>query len=353
MSIIVANISWNPYQWRQPYQDTNTDFEYIQNNPGHESLNFDFNKNGIDNAESIHGYFQRTNDPTTKRFSNESLIIFQTKDTDTGMKRIVGVYGGASIINRAEYPNEGFENGQYYINVRGRRSLSMRFPIYLEAYAYNIRVGRVGYKYMEHEKIDLAKRILRDELIQLSISGQFEGDFEKLRGIYSHYFNERFSILNEEDTRELNSLDSYYQNRDRNEVLYELLNTQNQQNQNQQNLERVTINGKRYKRSNIIISQVKKIRGCKCQIPGCGWELQQGNGRGYIEAAHIKPKYEGGTETTSNIVLLCPNHHKEFDFGVSEYEEPIAYMVRFRLNNQWYIMHFETRENHNCLVERN
>ncbi|MBU0559050.1 MAG: HNH endonuclease [Bacteroidetes bacterium] len=39
------------------------------------------------------------------------------------------------------------------------------------------------------------------------------------------------------------------------------------------------------------------------------------NGDFYIEAAHIKPKHKKSKETPENILILCPNHHKEFDFG--------------------------------------
>ncbi|MFH2029353.1 MAG: HNH endonuclease [Bacteroidota bacterium] len=34
-----------------------------------------------------------------------------------------------------------------------------------------------------------------------------------------------------------------------------------------------------------------------------------------MEAAHIKPKHKKSKETPENILILCPNHHKEFDFG--------------------------------------
>ena len=73
------------------------------------------------------------------------------------------------------------------------------------------------------------------------------------------------------------------------------------------------IHGKRYKRDNKTIAQLKLIRGIACQI--CGDSILKADGSRYIEAAHINPKCKKGCEMPRNIILLCPNHHKEFDYG--------------------------------------
>ena len=41
----------------------------------------------------------------------------------------------------------------------------------------------------------------------------------------------------------------------------------------------------------------------------------QKDGGKYVEAAHITAKSEKGVERPHNILILCPNHHKEFDYG--------------------------------------
>ena len=53
----------------------------------------------------------------------------------------------------------------------------------------------------------------------------------------------------------------------------------------------VTINGKRYKRHNYLMVQIKKYRNYKCQF--CDTTIQKNNGDYYIEACHIKAKAEG------------------------------------------------------------
>ena len=53
-----------------------------------------------------------------------------------------------------------------------------------------------------------------------------------------------------------------------------------------------------------------------CQF--CGTRLQVADGQFYSEAAHIKGLGEphNGPDVTSNMLVLCPNHHLQFDRGV-------------------------------------
>lgn len=92
--------------------------------------------------------------------------------------------------------------------------------------------------------------------------------------------------------------------------------------------------GTRYKRDNRTIAQLKSLRGFKCQI--CGNYILKRNGKHYIEASHITPKREKGAETPDNILILCPNHHKEFDLGKTHIieEERTKDKVVFEINGK-------------------
>lgn len=52
----------------------------------------------------------------------------------------------------------------------------------------------------------------------------------------------------------------------------------------------------------------------KCTI--CGYRIQTKNGY-YSEAHHIKPLggKHNGPDSPNNLLVLCPNHHTEFDYG--------------------------------------
>jgi 5-methylcytosine-specific restriction enzyme A len=94
----------------------------------------------------------------------------------------------------------------------------------------------------------------------------------------------------------------------------------------------ITINGKVYKRDNRTIALIKILRDFKCQI--CKCQIIKKDGTPYIEAAHIKPKHQKGNETLDNILILCPNHHKEFDLGDLIILQQSNESIHFRLNNK-------------------
>ncbi len=63
------------------------------------------------------------------------------------------------------------------------------------------------------------------------------------------------------------------------------------------------------------VKDLKKIHGNRCQI--CGTAVELGRGILYSEGHHIRPlggEHEGSDEA-SNILIVCPNHHAQCDFG--------------------------------------
>lgn len=82
------------------------------------------------------------------------------------------------------------------------------------------------------------------------------------------------------------------------------------------NQEKVQVNLKTYKRYNYLMALIKKYRNYKCQF--CSTTIQKENGEYYIEACHIKAKSDGGKDSLNNILILCPNCHKLFDYGKIE-----------------------------------
>jgi hypothetical protein len=99
--------------------------------------------------------------------------------------------------------------------------------------------------------------------------------------------------------------------------------------------EHVSVNSKVWKRSNYIIGLLKILRGFRCQI--CGCRIKQKNGGYYVEGAHIIGKCTGiGHESPNNILILCPNHHKEFDKGETEIIDKSEESVLFTMNGVRY-----------------
>ena len=72
------------------------------------------------------------------------------------------------------------------------------------------------------------------------------------------------------------------------------------------------------KRDQCLMELYKKKRGYMCQF--CKKQILKENGHYYIEACHIHPVEKDGNDNKDNILILCPNCHKLFDFGKKENE---------------------------------
>lgn len=66
----------------------------------------------------------------------------------------------------------------------------------------------------------------------------------------------------------------------------------------------------RYQR---IVEYIKHTRGRKCQI--CQYSFIMDNGNEYCEAHHIQYLSEKGSQSSDNVVLLCPNHHRMMHYA--------------------------------------
>lgn len=82
---------------------------------------------------------------------------------------------------------------------------------------------------------------------------------------------------------------------------------------NQSALRQVVIS-ERLIRDTGLALRVKEIHDYACQV--CGERLESPGGP-YAEAAHIKPlgRPDDGPDIESNIICVCPNHHKLLDAG--------------------------------------
>ncbi|WP_135828934.1 HNH endonuclease [Halorussus halobius] len=68
-------------------------------------------------------------------------------------------------------------------------------------------------------------------------------------------------------------------------------------------------------RNTALVKELKGQYEYTCQV--CGDQRRRNNGEPYAEGHHIRPlgKPHNGADKKSNILVLCPNHHADFDFG--------------------------------------
>lgn len=95
-----------------------------------------------------------------------------------------------------------------------------------------------------------------------------------------------------------------------------------------------TIN-KLIRKDSTIVKLLKEYVDYKCQFPGCNSQIpDKKRGVNYVEVAHIKAVSEGGKSTIGNLIVLCPNHHKEFDLGERNIFETNNDQISGKLNNK-------------------
>lgn len=71
-------------------------------------------------------------------------------------------------------------------------------------------------------------------------------------------------------------------------------------------------------RNSQLVKDLKDRYDYRCQV--CGDCRHRGSGQPYAEGHHLHPLGDTppGADNGSNIIVLCPNHHADFDYGVIE-----------------------------------
>lgn len=72
-------------------------------------------------------------------------------------------------------------------------------------------------------------------------------------------------------------------------------------------------------RNTDFVRKLKQLYECRCQV--CGDRRERSDG-GYAEGHHLQPlgAPHHGPDVEENILILCPNHHADFDYGTISVE---------------------------------
>ena len=78
-----------------------------------------------------------------------------------------------------------------------------------------------------------------------------------------------------------------------------------------------------------VVRRLVRLRA-KGQCEWCGQPgFQTSDGSFYIETHHIVPLSEGGPDSVSNVVAICPNHHREAHHGKTKDKMRLSLIRRF------------------------
>lgn len=79
---------------------------------------------------------------------------------------------------------------------------------------------------------------------------------------------------------------------------------------------RRTVTSRQYERDPAVRELARRRSGCRCEMPGCGWEgFLKADGTRFIEVHHIQALGDDGEDAVSNVAALCPNCHRLAHFA--------------------------------------
>lgn len=90
---------------------------------------------------------------------------------------------------------------------------------------------------------------------------------------------------------------------------------------------------RRFIRDSVMARKMKAKYSFRCHVASCSFSLRMPNGTPYIEAHYLMPLHKAGPDKSSNILLLCPNHHALFDYRVPVFESSDRIRIGDKVEN--------------------
>jgi putative restriction endonuclease len=203
----------------------------------------------------------------------------------------------------------------------------MLFPIPLEAKKFGKDKfdPQVGFTYKDTK---LISTVIETEIKQLRQNNIKIDEYTKLLSIYEFVTGAKYNDTRQSDEEEQDELIAHFSRTNLEEIIADLSKIAPTTPEN------VTIKQKTYKRDNKSVALLKLLHDFRCQICNSGIKIR--NSKYYVEAAHIVSKSRKGPELPKNILILCPNHHKEFDLGERKILEHTDDFIKFDMNGTEY-----------------
>ncbi|WP_303862065.1 MULTISPECIES: HNH endonuclease [Bacteria] len=102
-------------------------------------------------------------------------------------------------------------------------------------------------------------------------------------------------------------------------------------------------NVKRYERGQVGRA-IKELYDFKCSIEGCGFTFLKTNGEPYAEAHHLEQLSQGGWDHPQNIIVLCPNHHRQFHYADIKIKERTATTLKVTINGVEHVIKIDKHQ---------
>lgn len=113
---------------------------------------------------------------------------------------------------------------------------------------------------------------------------------------------------------------------------------------------RTTAETSRILRNTIPTTALKELYEYSCQV--CGEKRWRTLDQPYAEGHHLKPlgRPHDGPDISGNILVLCPNHHADFDYGMIDVD-PTTFEINHAYDDEIDGMKLAIHEEHNLFPE--
>ena len=321
----LANITWNRKGWRGVDVNPKAGHRAVRDAIANESFNFKFSGHGLNTKTHVYGHVQTNGFP--REFERPGFILFVSKNLDDEQKRymVVGMYGNAEFLkDKTTYRLD--RKHEITSTIKAEKTSSLLFPEYLDAGRYFKKkpiVPQAGFTYRITR--DTVARIVADEIKKLAHTHDNGADLTKLYRIFEQVSGEAYREWFDPEREKLDRAVSQESKAAITAAIEDLEASKSKL---------VKYRGMHLSRNVVLIAHIKALRGSRCQI--CSKVIRKRDGSSYAEAAHITPKSRGGSENRDNIMILCPNHHKEFDMGDTVVTKCTGRHVEFTMNGKRY-----------------
>lgn len=335
---VIGSITWNSNRWQSlPTQEdiANSNYENVRiNGRTQDCLNFAHENLPLEDGGVFKGYsssFNR-NQPTGERGKNiKILFLISTKYGIDSGRKVVGIYGFPKITKKeTRKSRHDLFDAINHVNLEAKPEDIVLLDNYLPISNFtawergflplDIQISDQGFNYLNSDNVQNLLDYALSENPNNEPLKRLIGNLELKLSVHSEYASDKSDKIAEKKADSLAGIAAL-----ENELLHQVPNKR-------QRLSTFIERGG-------IANKVKKITDYTCLVcQALGMEKAKGFKKDkdgfYIEAHHVIPvsQREKGSLSATNIITVCPTHHRQFHYGRVTVLENTADLFRFNFD---------------------
>lgn len=320
---ILTSVSWNSNNWKDDLTEEdveNSQYAYVkEEGHAHESLNFGHGIYPLENDEKYIAYSPIFNNkPKEANAKNLTVVFFISTDYRSSAKKIIGCYGFPEIGDFDRQSEHEKFKAYDYGNVRShvddivylKKHVSIDNQIVkdLQLLPGGKKISNRGFNYLDSDNVYKVFKMLLAENKNNKALKRLSQKTRKIQTSNNSSVGELQDVGSVINTATADTLADIHQLEER------------MKNQKPSVKERVS----KFIERGAIASKIKKVTKYKCLICDALGDnphsFKKSNGEYYVETHHVEPvsNRKLGSLSVSNLITVCPNHHRQLHYGACE-----------------------------------